>query len=54
MGLGAAKRVALEVLGWVLLIGGIAAIRLPGPGLLLLFAGLAVLSQRYAWTERWV
>jgi uncharacterized protein (TIGR02611 family) len=51
---GAAKRVLLEVLGWVLLVAGIAALVLPGPGLLLMFAGLAVLSQQYEWAERWV
>lgn len=48
----AAKRVALEVLGWVLVVGGIAALVLPGPGLLAIFAGLAVLSQQYEWAER--
>jgi putative transmembrane protein PGPGW len=48
----AAKRVALEVVGWVLVVGGIAALVLPGPGLLMLFGGLAVLSQQYDWAER--
>lgn len=48
----AAKRVALEVVGWVLVVGGIAALVLPGPGLLMLFGGLAVLSQQYEWAER--
>jgi len=51
---GAAKRVLFEVLGWLLLVVGIAALVLPGPGLLLMFAGLAVLSQQYEWAERWV
>jgi hypothetical protein len=51
---GAAKQVLLTVLGWVLLLAGIAAMVLPGPGLILLFAGLAVLSQQYTWAERWV
>ncbi|MDT0185435.1 PGPGW domain-containing protein [Microbacterium sp. ARD31] len=49
---GAAKRIVLEVLGWVLLLLGIAAIFLPGPGLLGIFAGLALLSQQYDWAER--
>lgn len=48
----AAKRVALEVVGWLLVLGGIAALILPGPGLLMLFGGLAVLSQQYEWAER--
>ena len=49
---GAAKRVVLEVLGWGLLLLGIAALILPGPGLLGIFAGLALLSQQYDWAER--
>lgn len=49
---GAAKRVGLEVVGWTLVVGGIAALILPGPGLLMLFGGMAVLSQQYEWAER--
>lgn len=51
---GAAKRVVLEILGWGLLLIGIAALILPGPGLLGIFAGLALLSQQYEWAERHV
>ena len=51
--LGAAtKRLLLETLGWTLVVAGFAALVLPGPGLLALFAGLAVLSQQYEWAER--
>ncbi|MDN5895772.1 MAG: PGPGW domain-containing protein [Nocardioides sp.] len=49
---GAAKRLVLEIIGWGLLLIGIAALVLPGPGLLCMFAGLAVLSQQYDWAER--
>ena len=49
---GAAKRILLEVLGWLLVVAGIAALVLPGPGLLCLAAGLAILSQQYTWAER--
>jgi hypothetical protein len=49
---GAAKRIGLEILGWTLLLLGVAAIFLPGPGLLGIFAGLALLSQQYDWAER--
>ena len=48
----AAKRLVLLVVGWTLVLVGIAALVLPGPGLLLLFAGLVVLSQEYEWAER--
>jgi len=46
------RRTGLEVLGWSLVLVGIAALVLPGPGLLALFAGLAILSQQYEWAER--
>ena len=49
---GTFKRVVLEVVGWLLVVVGIAALVLPGPGLLALAAGLAVLSQQYEWAER--
>ena len=49
---GTAKRVVLEATGWLLLVVGIAALVLPGPGLLGVFAGLALLSQQYEWAER--
>ncbi|MEV7398445.1 PGPGW domain-containing protein [Aeromicrobium sp. NPDC092404] len=48
----AVRRLVLEIVGWVLVAGGIAALVLPGPGLLLLVAGLAVLSEQYEWAER--
>jgi len=51
-GRGAAKRIALEVLGWLLVVAGVAALILPGPGLLLLAAGLVLLSQEYEWAEK--
>ena len=46
------KRLALETIGWLLVVAGIAALVLPGPGLLMLFAGLVLLSQQYEWAER--
>jgi len=46
------KRVLLEGLGWLLVAVGLAALVLPGPGLLALFAGLALLSTQYEWAER--
>jgi hypothetical protein len=48
----AAKRVVIEGLGWILVLVGIAALVLPGPGLLALFAGVALLATRYEWAER--
>jgi hypothetical protein len=45
-------KVAITALGWVLLLAGLAALVLPGPGLLLLASGLVVLSQEYDWARR--
>jgi putative transmembrane protein PGPGW len=46
------RKTLLTLLGWVLVLAGVAALALPGPGLLLLLAGLIVLSQEYEWAER--
>jgi hypothetical protein len=48
----AGKRLALESLGWLLLLGGIAALILPGPGLLMIVGGLVLLSQQYEWARK--
>lgn len=48
------RRVLLEVAGWTLVIVGIAAMVLPGPGLLMLFGGIYILSNQYAWAQRWL
>jgi uncharacterized membrane protein YbaN (DUF454 family) len=45
-------RIGLEILGWLLLAAGVAAIILPGPGLLLLALGLWVLAKNYRWADR--
>ncbi len=46
------KRVVMETVGWLLVLVGLAAMVLPGPGLLCIMAGLVVLSQQYEWAER--
>lgn len=46
------KRLAKITLGWLLVIFGVAALVLPGPGLLALAAGLILLSQQYEWASR--
>jgi Putative transmembrane protein (PGPGW) len=47
-----AARIGQEVLGWLLLLAGVAALVLPGPGLLLLALGLWVLAKNYRWADR--
>jgi hypothetical protein len=46
------RKTSITIVGWVLVLIGVAALVLPGPGLLLLLAGLVVLSQEYEWAER--
>ncbi len=43
------KRIAVTVVGAVLVVGGIAMLVLPGPGILVVVAGFAVLGTEYAW-----
>lgn len=46
------RRTGSEVLGWVLVFVGLALLVLPGPGLLALLAGIALLAPHYAWARR--
>ena len=46
------KRVAATLAGAVLLAVGLALMVLPGPGILLIVAGLAVLATEYVWARR--
>lgn len=48
------KKVGITIIGVVLVCVGVVAILIPGPGLLLLLAGLVVLATEYAWARRWV
>jgi uncharacterized protein (TIGR02611 family) len=46
------KRIAVTVIGFVLLLVGVVMMVTPGPGILLIIAGLAVLATEYVWAER--
>lgn len=46
------KPLAVNIGGWLLLVVGALALVLPGPGLLCIVAGLALLSTRYRWAEK--
>ena len=45
------KRIVVLVIGLALVVGGIALLVLPGPGILVIIAGLAVLATEFAWAE---
>lgn len=46
------KRVAVTVAGLAVLAAGIAMLALPGPGLLVIILGLAILASEYVWARR--
>jgi putative transmembrane protein PGPGW len=46
------KRIAVTIAGGVVILVGIAMLVLPGPGLLVIIAGLAILATEYVWAER--
>jgi hypothetical protein len=46
------QRTGSEVLGWTLVAVGLALLVLPGPGMLALVAGVALLAPHYAWARR--
>jgi hypothetical protein len=45
-------RVAVAVVGGALTLAGVALLVLPGPGFVLVAAGLAVLATKFAWAAR--
>jgi len=46
------KRIAVSIVGIALVLVGLAMLVLPGPGILLVIAGLAVLASEYVWAQR--
>lgn len=47
-----AKKLLTGIVGGLVLIVGIIAIPYPGPGWLIVFTGLAILSTEFAWAQR--
>lgn len=45
------KRIAVTIAGFTVLLAGIVMMITPGPGILAIFAGLAILATEYAWAE---
>lgn len=46
------RRIGVAVLGGVVLLLGIIAIPYPGPGWLIVFAGLGILATEFEWAKR--
>jgi len=47
-----AKRIAVTIAGATLVLVGVVLLVLPGPGLLVIIAGLAILATEFVWAER--
>jgi uncharacterized protein (TIGR02611 family) len=45
------KRIAVTIAGFIVLLAGLVMMVTPGPGILAIFAGLAILATEYAWAE---
>jgi uncharacterized protein (TIGR02611 family) len=50
--LNVAYRIGVGLVGGLVLIAGIVMIPYPGPGWLVVFAGLAILASEFTWAER--
>jgi uncharacterized protein (TIGR02611 family) len=49
-----ARRIVIFIVGCAMLITGLAMLVLPGPAILVIPAGLGVLSLEFAWARRWL
>ncbi|MDP8959355.1 MAG: PGPGW domain-containing protein [Actinomycetota bacterium] len=49
-----ARRVAVAVIGGTIVLLGVALLVLPGPGWVMIFAGLALLGTEFVWARRWM
>lgn len=46
------RGMGLEILGWILIPLGIVLMPLPGPGMLIVAGGVALLSRRHVWAQK--
>jgi uncharacterized protein (TIGR02611 family) len=46
------RRIVITVVGFLVVLIGLILIPLPGPGWLIVFAGLAILATEYVWAQR--
>jgi tellurite resistance protein TerC len=49
-----AKRIAILIVGMTVLLFGIALIVLPGPAVVVIPIGLAILATEFAWARHWL
>lgn len=49
-----ARRIAVSVVGFTVVLIGLLMIALPGPAVVVIPIGLAILGLEYAWARRWL
>jgi tellurite resistance protein TerC len=49
-----ARRIVITVVGITILLIGLLLVFLPGPAIIVIPAGLAILGVEYAWARRWL
>jgi hypothetical protein len=49
-----ARRIAVALVGGTVLLAGVAMTVLPGPAIVVIPAGLAILGVEFAWARRWL
>lgn len=49
-----ARRIVIAVVGATVLVIGVAMIVLPGPAIVVIPAGLAILATEFVWARRWL
>jgi tellurite resistance protein TerC len=49
-----ARRIAIALVGGTVLVAGLAMTVLPGPAIVVIPAGLAILGLEFAWARRWL
>jgi tellurite resistance protein TerC len=50
----AARRAGIALIGSTVVLAGLAMLVLPGPGLIVIPAGLAILGIEFAWVRHWM
>lgn len=49
-----ARRIVIAVIGGTILLGGIIMLVTPGPGVVIILLGLAILAAEFAWAKLWL
>jgi len=48
------RKVAVLIVGSAVILVGVVFLPLPGPGSVVIVAGLAILAQEFSWAKRWL